>query len=79
MAGNFHGLPPKLGRMASSYGTLLREEGNGTFTAVSSRESGLLVRDQVRDVAVLNTAQYGEVFVLAKNDAPFQIVAPTDP
>ena len=79
MAGNFHGMPPRLGRMAASYGTVLRGEEDGHFTAVPSRESGLLVRDQVRDIAVLQTAQNGRVFVFAKNDAPLQIVAPTAP
>ena len=78
MAGNFHGVPPRLGRMAASYGTVLQGNDGGTFTAMPSRESGLLVRDQVRDIAVLRTAQHGRVFVFAKNDAPLQIVAPTD-
>jgi len=79
MAGNFHGLPPRIGRMAGSYGTFLRGKGNGGFTAVPARRSGLLVRDQVRDVAVLETATHGRVLLLAKNDAPLQIVAPTTP
>jgi hypothetical protein len=75
LTGNFHGLPPKIGRMASSYGTLLRGTNTG-FQAVPSRKSGLLVRDQVRDAAFLNTARHGRVILLAKNDAPLQIVAP---
>ena len=77
MAGNFHDAPPRLGRMAASYGAFLRGTGDGAFAAVPSRESGLLVRDQVRDVAVLNTATHGRVLLFAKNDAPLQIVAPT--
>jgi hypothetical protein len=79
MAGNFHDAPPRLGRMAASYGAFLRGTGDGTFAAVPSRESGLLVRDQVRDVAALNTATHGRVLLFAKNDAPLQIVAPTAP
>jgi len=75
LTGNFHGLPPKIGRMASSYGTLLRGTNTG-FQAVPSRKSGLLVRDQVRDAAFLNTARHGRVILFAKNDAPLQIVAP---
>jgi hypothetical protein len=77
MAGNFHGAPPRLGRMAGSYGTFLRGTGDGAFTAVPDRKSGLVVRDQVRDVAVLNTATHGRVLLFAKNDAPLQLVAPT--
>jgi hypothetical protein len=79
MAGNFHGAPPRLGRMAASYGALLRGTGDGAFTAVPPRKSGLLVRDQVRDVAALNTVRHGRVLVFAKNDAPLQIVAPPSP
>jgi hypothetical protein len=76
LAGNFHGAPPKIGRMASSYGAFLRGTDDG-FTAVPPRKSGLRVRDQVRDVAVLNTARHGRVLLLAKNDAPLQMIAPT--
>jgi hypothetical protein len=65
--------------MAGSYGTVLRGTGDGAFTAVPARRSGLLVRDQVRDVAVLETVTHGRVLLLAKNDAPLQIVAPTRP
>ena len=79
LAGNFHGLPPKIGRMSSSYGAFLRGTDDGRFTAVPSRKSGLLVREQVRDVAILQTAQHGRVILLAKNDARMQIIAPTGP
>jgi hypothetical protein len=79
MAGNFHGLPPRIGRMASSYGAVLRSPADGNFASVPSRQSGLTVRDQVRDIAVLRTAQQGRVIVFAKNDAPLQVVAPTAP
>jgi hypothetical protein len=79
LAGNFHGLPPKIGRIASSYGTLLRGTDENTFAAVPPRKSGLRVRDQVRDVAVLRTAQHGRVILLAKNDAPLQIVKSVSP
>jgi hypothetical protein len=37
------------------------------------------VDGQVRDMAVLNTARHGRVLVLAKNDAPLQLIAPTTP
>jgi len=79
VTGNFHGAAPNIGRMAASYGTLLRGDDSGSFTAVSPRRSGLRVDGQVRDVAVLNTAEHGRVLVLAKNDAPLQIIAPTTP
>lgn len=78
-AGNFHEAASYVGRMASSYGLYLhRREGQG-FSVVPPGESGLQVDDQVRDVAVLNTAQHGRVILLAKNDASIQIIAPTTP
>ncbi len=79
VAGNFHGAAPNIGRMAASYGTLLRGDESGSFTAVSPRRGGVQVDGQVRDVAVLKTAEHGRVLVLAKNDAPLQIIAPTTP
>ena len=78
-AGNFYGAALNIGRMASSYGALLRGDGNATFTAVPPQERGLQVDGQVRDMAVLNTARHGRVLVLAKNDAPLQLIAPTTP
>lgn len=79
LAGNFHEAATYVGRMASSYGLYLHRRENDGFRVVPPGQSGLKVQGQVRDVAVLNTARHGRVILLAKNNAPIQIIAPTSP
>ena len=67
LAGNFDGFKPDIGRMAASYGLLLRGDGKGGFTPVRSPESGFLLPGQARDIARLRTAR-GDLFVVARNN-----------
>jgi hypothetical protein len=70
LAGNFDGFRPEIGRMAASYGLLLRGDGTGAFTPSRAPESGFFVPGESRDIARLRTAA-GETFVVARNnDAP---------
>jgi hypothetical protein len=70
LAGNFDGFRPEIGRMAASYGLLLRGDGTGAFTPSRAPESGFFVPGESRDIARLRTAA-GEAFVVARNnDAP---------
>ena len=73
LAGNFHGVPPQLGRYDASYGTLLLGGDNTTFKALLPGESGLLISGQVRDIATLTYQDGREVILIAKNDAPIQV------
>ena len=67
LGGNFDGVQTQIGRLAASYGLLLRGDGKGGFGAVSSRESGFMVAGQVRDIQRLRTAA-GDVLVVARNN-----------
>ena len=70
LAGNFDGFRPEIGRMAASYGLLLRGDGKGGFTPSRAPESGFFVSGQARDIARLRTA-VGEAYVVTRNnDAP---------
>ena len=70
VAGNFDGFRPEIGRMAASYGLLLRGDGKGTLTPSQAPESGFFVPGQARDIARLRTAA-GEAFIVTRNnDAP---------
>ncbi len=71
LGGNFDGIPPELGgRMAASYGLLLRGDGKGNFTPVDALTSGLLVPGQTRDIQRVRTgAGPGhDLFVFARNN-----------
>jgi len=67
LAGNFDGFKPEIGRMAASYGLLLRGDGHGGFTPVRAPQSGFVVPGQSRDIARVRTAA-GDAYVVARND-----------
>jgi enediyne biosynthesis protein E4 len=67
LAGNFDGFKPQIGRMAASYGLLLRGDGKGTFTPVRAPESGFFVPGQARDIGRVRTAR-GDLYVVARNN-----------
>jgi len=67
LGGNFDGVQPELGRMAASYGLLLRGDGKGSFTPVQGRRSGFVVPGQTRDIQRVRTAR-GDLYVVARNN-----------
>ncbi len=67
LAGNFDGFKPEIGRMAESYGLLLRGDGRGGYIPVRAPESGFFVPGQSRDIARLRTAA-GEIYLVARNN-----------
>ena len=77
LAGNFHGVGPQIGRQDASYGTLLKGGGDGTFTPLSIRESGLALTGQVRDMLPLSYRGGQEIIIIANNDAPIQVYGTT--
>ena len=70
LAGNFDGFRPEIGRMAASYGLLLRGDGRGRFTPSRAPESGFVVPGQSRDVARVRTAAGDAYLVTRNNDRP---------
>jgi hypothetical protein len=76
LAGNFHGVPPLLGRYDASYGVLLRGSGDGRFVAVDRRDSGLLIEGQARALARLRDASGARLIAVARNDAPLLFLHP---
>ena len=66
LAGNFDGFRPEIGRLAASYGLLLRGDGTGRFTPSLARESGFFVPGQSRDIRSLRTAA-GATYIVSRN------------
>jgi hypothetical protein len=67
LAGNFDGVEPEIGRMAASYGLLLRGAGGGKFTPLARPQSGFHVPGQTRDIQRLRT-RGGELYLVARNN-----------
>jgi hypothetical protein len=67
LAGNFDGFKPEIGRMAASYGLVLRGDGKGHFAPLHASRSGFFVTGQSRDIARVRTSR-GDLFVVARNN-----------
>ena len=67
LGGNFYALKPQVGRHDASRGVLLKANGK-SFTYQAQEHTSLYMRGEVRDAAVINTAQGKRIFV-ARNNA----------
>ncbi|WP_461130138.1 VCBS repeat-containing protein [Spirosoma aerophilum] len=73
--GNFYGVSTYQGRYDASYGLVLRNDGNGNFTALSPVDTGFLLNGEIRDIRPVRTAQ-GTLMVVARNNAGLQVFKP---
>ena len=53
MGGNFYQSKPETGIYDASYGTMLKGDGKGNFTALPAQQSGITIRGAVRDIVVI--------------------------
>ncbi len=68
--GNFLGAKPEFGFVDADYGLLLKGDGEGGFRAVRSRESGLRVDGEVRDIRVIKVAGKTAILIGRNNRSP---------
>ncbi len=73
--GNFYGVSSYQGRYDASYGLILRNDGKGSFSALSPVDSGFLLNGEIRDIRSVHTAQGARV-VVARNNAGLQVFKP---
>ena len=73
MGGNFYESKPEAGIYDASYGTLLKGDGKGSFTAIHKQQSGINVKGAVRDMQVLKI-QKNKIVLIAKNNDSIQIL-----
>jgi len=72
MAGNFYGVRPTQGRYDASYGTVLKGDGTGSFTAWTPVDSGLWVEGEARAVEPIQIGD-ARFLLVARTDAPLQL------
>ncbi len=73
MAGNFYESKPEVGIYDASYGTFLKGDGKGNFTALAAKQSGVNIKGAVRDLMVVTRGKK-QVIIAALNNAPVQII-----
>ena len=67
VGGNFYNAKPEVGRYDASYGQLLKGDGNGGFEAVPSKESGIKIHGEVRDIIRIKS-RTGDIILVSRNN-----------
>jgi hypothetical protein len=76
VGGNFYESKPEVGIYDASYGLLLKGNGKGEFTPVPPQRSGILVKGQVRDLAMVRTGK-GLLLLAPLNNDTLHVFTPT--
>ena len=70
MGGNRYWFPPQFGRLDGSYGEVLLNNGKGGFSWTDPRQSGLVVKGEVRDIREINQKDNRYLLFLRNDDYP---------
>jgi hypothetical protein len=70
LGGNKSGFPPQFGKLDASYGEVLINNGKGGFTWLPSKQTGLLVDGEVRDITLITGTEANYVLFARNNDYP---------
>jgi len=68
--GNFYQSKPEVGIYDASYGSLLKGDGNGNFVAMNEKQSGLLLKGQVRNIVEIKAGKKRLILFAMNNEAP---------
>ncbi|MFT6808998.1 MAG: hypothetical protein ACJA01_002230 [Saprospiraceae bacterium] len=68
LGGNFYNAKPEVGRYDASYGAFLKGDGQGSFKFAPNSESGLKLEDQIRRIALVQSAMYKELLIVVRNN-----------
>jgi hypothetical protein len=71
LGGNFSALKPEVGRYDANYGQVFAGNANGNFTFIDAAHSGVVLKGEARDAAMLKTANGRSfLFVAMNNERP---------
>jgi enediyne biosynthesis protein E4 len=68
LGGNMFTFPPQFGRLDASYGHVLINKGSGEFAYMESKQTGIMVKGEVKDIKEIKTRQ-GTNFLFTQNDS----------
>jgi hypothetical protein len=68
MGGNFYGLKPQTGRLDAGYGTSLINIGNGEFSYLGVKETGLFINGETRDMLPIKTSKGNTALIVSMNN-----------
>jgi len=70
MGGNLFGFPPQFGRLDASYGHVLINEGNGKFSWIEPKRSGMSLRGAIKDIQEIKTKNKNYILVAQNDETP---------
>ena len=70
LGGNKSGFPPQFAKLDASYGEVLMNNGKGGFAWLPSRQTGLLVDGEVRDITLITGGGLNYILFARNNDYP---------
>ena len=73
LGGNFYESKPEVGIYDASYGTLLKGDGKGGFSALTPQQSGIAIKGAVRDMITVNIGKQ-HIVVIAKNNQQIELI-----
>ncbi|MBS1488565.1 MAG: VCBS repeat-containing protein [Bacteroidetes bacterium] len=68
--GNIYDFTPQLERLDSNFGSVMINQGNRTFQLLSTREAGIQISGQVRDIKYITQKNKTQLLFLRNNDFP---------
>ena len=79
LGGNFYAAKPEVGRYDASYGLYLKGNGQGNFRPIKTKDSGLVLEGEVRDMTLVATPRGPRLWVARNNEAlqSWQVQAPS--
>ena len=74
LGGNMFSFPPQFGRLDGSYGHVLLNNGQGSFSWQSPKESGLSLRGAIRDIQQIRVKDKGCILVVQNDELPVMLM-----
>ena len=78
LGGNLYGLKPEIGRMDSSHGLVLQNEGNEIFNPLGKRESGLFIKGEIRSIKSIEIVNSQTSFIFGINNSDYRLFSVSD-
>lgn len=72
LCGNIYGLKPEVGRQDANHGVFLKGDGKGGFTYLTSEETGINIKGEVRDLKVV-TSGTEKTILVGINNSPVKV------
>ncbi|MEO6638120.1 MAG: FG-GAP-like repeat-containing protein, partial [Ginsengibacter sp.] len=68
--GNMFGFPPQFGRLDASYGDVLINQGKGNFSWIDSRNSGVKLSGEIKDVKEIKGKDSRYILIVRNDELP---------